>query len=172
MLGTLSLLLGIGLLSLLLTMYSLSRSPERSVRKRTSGRWHRSAEGRAQALLQEMLSELQYQQLIQSGYLEVVSPSIAHRTYRIPAAGGLVKIYEHGRAIMELCLQPVEPLPEGDVVLCRVVVAWKVFSGGSGSSGGDAGAEARLACFFGKKFPILCSLCHQWRRQVILLSGQ
>jgi hypothetical protein len=75
------------------------------------------ADDQAEALLREMLSEKHYQQWVNSGYLEVVSPSIAHRTYRIPSAGGLVKVYERGRIIMELCLQPVEPLPEGDVVL-------------------------------------------------------
>ena len=37
--------------------------------------------------------------------------------YRIPGAGGLVHVYEHGHAIMDLCLQPVDVLPEGDVVV-------------------------------------------------------
>jgi hypothetical protein len=78
---------------------------------------HLSAESRAKALLREMLSEGQYQQLIKFGYLEVFSPSIEHRIYRIPGSGGLVKVYERGCAVMELCLQPAEPLPDGDVVV-------------------------------------------------------
>ena len=44
-------------------------------------------------------------------------PSIESRIYRIPGSGGLVKVYEKGCAVMELCLQPAEPLPDGDVVV-------------------------------------------------------
>ncbi len=118
MLETLSLFLGIWLLFLLLAIYYLSQSPDGRV-----GRWrdaageHLSAESRARVLLREMLSEPQYQQLIKYGYLEVASPSFDSRTYRIPGAGGLVKVYERGCPIMELCLQPAEPLPDGDVVV-------------------------------------------------------
>src|SRR5579885_1429310 len=86
-------------------------------RLRESVSEHLSAESRAKALLREMLSENQYQQLIKFGYLEVTSPSIENRIYRIPGAGGLVKVYERGCAVMELCLQPAEPLPDGDVVV-------------------------------------------------------
>lgn len=31
--------------------------------------------------------------------------------------GGLVTVYEHGSAIMRLCLQSQEPLPKADVVI-------------------------------------------------------
>jgi hypothetical protein len=115
---SLSLLLGIWLLFLLIAIYYLSQSSDGSV-----GRWrdsvseHLSAESRAKVLLREMLSEAQYQQVLKFGYLEVNSPSIEHRVYRIPGAGGLVKVYERGCAIMELCLQPTEPLPDADVVV-------------------------------------------------------
>lgn len=118
MLETLSLFLGIWLLFLLLAIYYLSQSPDGRV-----GRWrdsvseHLSAESRAKVLLREMLSENQYHQLIKYGYLEVASPCYDSRTYRIPGAGGLVKVYERGCPIMELCLQPAEPLPDGDVVV-------------------------------------------------------
>src|SRR2546422_3291520 len=44
------------------------------------------------------------------------------RVYRIPGAGGLVKVYERGCAVMELCLQPAEPLPDGDVVVMHKLV--------------------------------------------------
>ena len=118
MLGTLSLLLGLWLLFILMVIYTLLLSPNRSLgRFRESVSERLSADGRAKALLREMLSESQYQQLMQFGYLEVESPSLANRIYRIPRAGGLVKVYESGCAVMELCLQPTEPLPDRDVVL-------------------------------------------------------
>lgn len=118
MLQTLSLFLGIWLLFLLLAIYYLSQTPDGRVgRFRESMSEHLSAESRAKVLLREMLSEGQYQQLIKFGYLEINSPSIEHRIYRIPGSGGLVKVYEKGSAVMELCLQPAEPLPDGDVVV-------------------------------------------------------
>ncbi len=117
-LEALSLFLGIWLLFLLLAIYYLSQSPDGRVsRLRESVSEHLSAESRAKALLREMLTENQYQQLIKFGYLEVPSPSIDYRVYRIPGSGGLVKVFERGSAVMELCLQPAEPLPDGDVVV-------------------------------------------------------
>jgi len=114
----LSLFLGIWLLFLLLAIYYLSQSSDGSIgRTRESRNEQLSAEGRAKALLREMLSDSQYQQLLKFGYLEVTSPSIDNRVYRIPGAGGLVKVYERGCAVMELCLQPAEPLPDSDVVV-------------------------------------------------------
>ena len=114
----LSLFLGIWLLFLLLAIYYLSQSPDGGIgRVRESKNEQLSAEGRAKALLREMLSDSQYQQLLKFGYLEVNSPSIDNRVYRIPGAGGLVKVYERGCAVMELCLQPAEPLPDSDVVV-------------------------------------------------------
>jgi hypothetical protein len=118
MLETLSLFLGIWLLFLLLAIYYLSQSPDgRMGRFRDSMSEHLTADSRAKILLREMLSEPQYQQLLKFGYLEVASPTYDNRIYRIPGAGGLVKVYERGNAIMELCLQPAEPLPDGDVVV-------------------------------------------------------
>lgn len=117
-LEALSLFLGIWLLFLLLAIYYLSQSPDGRVsRLRESVSEHLSAESRAKALLREMLTENQYQQLIKFGYLEVPSPTIDYRVYRIPGSGGLVKVFERGSAVMELCLQPAEPLPDGDVVV-------------------------------------------------------
>ncbi|HET7637202.1 MAG TPA: hypothetical protein VFK47_00540, partial [Ktedonobacteraceae bacterium] len=107
MLETLSLFLGIWLLFLLLAIYYLSQSPDGSVgRLKDSVSDHLSAESRAKVLLREMLSENQYQQLIKFGYLEVPSPTFDNRIYRIPGSGGLVKVFERGCAVMELCLQP------------------------------------------------------------------
>src|SRR5438445_780854 len=119
MLETLSLFLGIWLLFLLLALYYLSQSSDGSLSRhfRDSVSEHLSAESRAKVLLREMLSENQFQQLIKFGYLEVTSPTIDNRVYRIPGSGGLVKVYERGCAVMELCLQPAEPLPDGGGVV-------------------------------------------------------
>lgn len=115
---TLSLFLGIWLLFLLVAIYYLSQAPDGRIgRMRDPMSEHLSAESRARALLREMLTDSQYQQLVKFGYLEVPSPTIDNRVYRIPGAGGLVKVYERGCAVMELCLQPAEPLPDGDVVV-------------------------------------------------------
>lgn len=117
MLETLSLFLGIWLLFLLLAVYYLSQSPDGMGRLRESMSEHLSADSRAKALLREILSETQYQQLVKCGYLEVTSPTIDERVYRIPGSGGLVKVFERGCPVMELCLQPAEPLPDGDVIV-------------------------------------------------------
>jgi hypothetical protein len=115
---SLVLLVGIWLLFLLLAVYYLSQnSLPRLSRWRDSVSEHLSAEGRARMLLREMLSDGEYQQLTKFGYLEVASPTHEQRVYRIPSAGGLVRVYERGTAIMELCLQPAEALPDGDVVV-------------------------------------------------------
>ncbi|HLJ82089.1 MAG TPA: hypothetical protein VKT52_11415 [Ktedonobacterales bacterium] len=71
---------------------------------------------RAEALLRDVLDEREYQQLTRRGYLDVTSPTDAQRIYRIPAHVGLVRMYEHGVAVRELCVQPVEPLPSADVI--------------------------------------------------------
>jgi hypothetical protein len=74
-------------------------------------------EARAQTMLHDLLEEHEYQQLVRCGYLEVASPGHAQRLYRIPAADGLVRVYEQDVALADLCVQPAEPLPRGDVVL-------------------------------------------------------
>ncbi|HEY7832933.1 MAG TPA: hypothetical protein VIG30_05135 [Ktedonobacterales bacterium] len=115
---SLVLVVAIWLLTLVVAVYCIRRPPlPRLDRWPRSVSEHLSADGRARALMREMLSEAEYQQLTKFGYLEVSSPNNAERVYRIPGAGGLVRVYERGTAIMELCLQPVEPLPEGDVIV-------------------------------------------------------
>ncbi|HEV7126666.1 MAG TPA: hypothetical protein VGN32_04400 [Ktedonobacterales bacterium] len=112
------LLIGIWLVALLLVVYYLSRVPVPGLLQwRHTVTEHLSAEGRSRVMLRDLLSEHEYEQLTKSGYLEVKSPSNSERTYRIPGAGGLVRVYEHDTPIMELCLQPTEPLPEGDVIV-------------------------------------------------------
>lgn len=78
--------------------------------------WSR-AERRARNLLRDILTPEQVRQLLWHGYLEVPSPTEPRRIYRVPRAKGYVQVVENGRAIMRLCLQPVEYLPDADVVV-------------------------------------------------------
>ena len=75
------------------------------------------AEERSNALLRDLLSEQEYQQLMRHGYLDVPSPSHEERVYRIPRNAGRVRVYVGGRALVELCVQPVVPLPANDVIV-------------------------------------------------------
>lgn len=78
--------------------------------------WSR-AERRATDLLRDVLTPEQFHQLLWRGYLEVPSPTAPQRVYRVPRAKGYVQVIENGKAIMRLCLQPVECLPDADVVV-------------------------------------------------------
>ncbi|HEX9015195.1 MAG TPA: hypothetical protein VF960_04235, partial [Chloroflexota bacterium] len=75
------------------------------------------AERKAEGLLQEFLSPDENRELENRGYLEVRSPSRDGRVYRVPRGRGMVSVYEGGRAVMSLCVQPVEWIPGADVVL-------------------------------------------------------
>ena len=78
--------------------------------------WSRS-ERRATDLLRDILTPEQVRQVLWHGYLEVPSPTEPQRVYRVPRTKGYVQVVENGRAIMRLCLQPVECLPDADVVV-------------------------------------------------------
>ncbi len=78
--------------------------------------WSRS-ERRAADLLRDILTPEQVRQVLWHGYLEVPSPTEPQRVYRVPRTKGYVQVVENGRAIMRLCLQPVECLPDADVVV-------------------------------------------------------
>ncbi len=75
------------------------------------------AERRAADLLRDILTPEQCRQLTWRGYLEVPSPTEPQRVYRVPRTKGYVQVIENGRAIMRLCVQPVECLPDADVVV-------------------------------------------------------
>ena len=75
------------------------------------------AERRATDLLRDTLTPEQFHQLTWRGYLEIPSPTEPRRVYRVPRSKGFVQVIENGRAIMRLCLQPVECLPDADVVV-------------------------------------------------------
>jgi len=75
------------------------------------------AERRATDLLRDILTPEQFRQLLWRGYLEIPSPTEPRRVYRVPRSKGYVQVIENGRAVMRLCLQPVECLPDADVVV-------------------------------------------------------
>ena len=75
------------------------------------------AERRAATLLRDVLTDAEYEGLVNRGYLEIASPSMWQRVYRVPRAGGRVRVYEQERLICELCLRPTRLLPPSDVLL-------------------------------------------------------
>lgn len=80
------------------------------------------ADARAEAMLRELLTEREQQDLARHGYLEVASPSKSSRAYRIPRRRGQVTLYEDGVPIATLCVQPVVSVPDADVVLVHKVL--------------------------------------------------
>jgi hypothetical protein len=113
---------GLELLFVLLIIGLLCRTPYRVLVQQPAGPaasrqdW-RAAQERAEALLRELLTDEEYRQLERRGFLEVRSPSRPQRVYRIPRHQGQVKVYESGVPIMALCVQSLEPIPDGDAVI-------------------------------------------------------
>jgi hypothetical protein len=77
--------------------------------------------GLATARLRSFLTDREWAQLSQHGCLDVASPSVHGRRYRVPRAGGMVTLYQHDRPLLRLCVGPSEPLPRDDVVLLHLV---------------------------------------------------
>ena len=75
------------------------------------------ANRRANELLRSVLTREQYRQLIKRGYLDIPSPRDPECIYRVPQAQGLVGVIERGRRKMSLCLQPLELVPDADMVV-------------------------------------------------------
>jgi hypothetical protein len=80
------------------------------------------ADRRAEAMLGDLLTEQEQLDLARHGYLDVTSPSKASRTYRIPRRRGQVALYEDGEPVALLCVQPVESVPDADVVLMHKIL--------------------------------------------------
>ena len=78
-------------------------------------RWE--AERRGQELLRRLLSEAEFEQLQEQGYLDVRSPSVSGRVYRVPRYRGVVERREPGQPTVRLCLVPDRWLPDADIVL-------------------------------------------------------
>jgi len=64
-----------------------------------------------------VLTPEQFRQLAWSGYLEIQSSTEPQRVYRVPLTKGYVQVVENGRTVMRLCVQPVEYLPDADVIV-------------------------------------------------------
>ena len=77
----------------------------------------REANRRAEALLAEFLTAEQLQALKTTGYLAIPSPGHPGRIYHIPRRSGQVMVYENGRRVLQLCVQPREHLPVADRIL-------------------------------------------------------
>jgi len=75
------------------------------------------ANRRANELLRLVLTSEQYRQLMRQGYLDIKSPRHSERVYRVPQRQGLVRVIEQGRRTMSLCLQPLEWVPDADMVV-------------------------------------------------------
>jgi Protein of unknown function (DUF3262) len=76
-----------------------------------------SAKRRARELLLAVLTPEQYCQLTRWGYVDVPSPGDHERTYRVPRGPGLVRVIEKGRQTASLYLQPLEWVPDADIVV-------------------------------------------------------
>lgn len=101
---------------------SLLRPPKRLLQRlgvpvEPSGEERRLAEERAHALLCQLLGEESFSLLLRRGYLEIPSPSMPARTYRVPYAQGMVDVIEAGIATMRLCVVPTRWVPDCDLVI-------------------------------------------------------
>lgn len=76
-----------------------------------------SAKRRAAELLLAVLTPQENCQLMQEGYIDIPSPRDQERTYRVPRGPGLVRVIEKGRQTTSLCLQPLEWVPDADIVV-------------------------------------------------------
>ncbi|HEU5368347.1 MAG TPA: hypothetical protein VFU69_07790 [Ktedonobacterales bacterium] len=116
--AVMALALGIWPLLLVLAIYLVIRGTATSWNTdREAANLPASAHEHAQDLLRDVLEQREYEQLMQRGYLDISSPSNPQRIYRIRRNGGLVSVYEQGKAIQEVCVQSTELLPRDDVVV-------------------------------------------------------
>ncbi|MFL5592064.1 MAG: hypothetical protein ACJ8DI_31040 [Ktedonobacteraceae bacterium] len=72
---------------------------------------------RGHELLHTVLSCEQYRQLNKQGYVDIRSPSDPERFYRVPESRGRVEVIEKGKRKTSLCLQPLEWVPDADIVV-------------------------------------------------------
>jgi hypothetical protein len=75
------------------------------------------ANRRANELLHSVLTSEQYRELTRNGYLDIPSPRDPGCVYRVPRVQGLVGVIEQGKRKMSLCLQPLEWVPDADMVI-------------------------------------------------------
>lgn len=75
------------------------------------------AKRRAGELLSAVLTCEQYGQLMKRNYIDIPSPSVPERSYRVPKLPGLVQVRDKGNVTMWLCLQPLGWIPDEDIVV-------------------------------------------------------
>jgi hypothetical protein len=107
---------------LLLALIGVLAPPQRLLRRfgvpvGPTGEERLLAEERACALLRQQLGEEDFALLLRRGYLEIPSPSLPDRLYRIPYTQGMVEVIEDGLATMRLCIVPTRWIPDCDLVL-------------------------------------------------------
>jgi hypothetical protein len=76
-----------------------------------------AADRRAEVLMAEILGPDAYRQVVRKGFLDVPSPSRSGRIYRVPRSRDQVRVYEDGRLVERLCIQSIEPMPYGDIIV-------------------------------------------------------
>ena len=72
---------------------------------------------RADKLLRAVLTHEQYRHLMRWDYVDIPSPHDQKRFYRVPRYPGLVGMIEQGKQKADLCLQPLEWVPDADIVV-------------------------------------------------------
>ena len=55
--------------------------------------------------------------MLQLGHLNIASPSDPQRVYRVPKGPGRVQVRDKGKVTMWLCLEPLERVPEADLLV-------------------------------------------------------
>lgn len=75
------------------------------------------ADRHSRELMRAVLSEEEYGQILQRGFIDIPSPTIAERVYRVPRARGLVRVIEKEKLKACLCLQTLEWVPDADLVV-------------------------------------------------------
>ncbi len=120
--GGVEILLLAVVLVLLLALIGVLCAPQRLLRRfgvpvRPTGEERFRAEQRARDLLRQQLGEEGFALLLRRGYLEIPSPSLPDRSYRIPYTQGMVDVIENGLATMRLCIVPTRWVPDCDLVI-------------------------------------------------------
>jgi len=72
---------------------------------------------RAAQLLQELMPADQRDELGANGHFSIKSPHYPGREYRVWGTARPVDVFEAGKLTMSLCVESLDPLPPGDVVL-------------------------------------------------------
>lgn len=82
----------------------------------------RAAQERAHMLLRGLLTDEEFKQFLDDGFLKVKSPSFPNREYRIPAFAGMIVVLDDGKPAMRLCIGPLRAMPAEDVVVTHLLL--------------------------------------------------